>query len=63
MIFLEWHGNGASEVGRNKENGKILIEVDKRYFRPTEVDYLEGDASKARQKLDWALKSLEKYGI
>ena len=55
-IFLDWHGNGASEVGRNKENGKILVEVDKRYFRPTEVDYLEGDATKARKKLNWAPK-------
>ena len=35
---------------------KYLVEVDKRYFRPTEVDYLEGDASKARQKLNWAPK-------
>ena len=55
-IFLDWHGNGASEVGRNKEDGKILVEVDKRYFRPTEVDYLEGDATKARKKLNWAPK-------
>ena len=38
----------------------MLVEIDKRYFRPTEVDYLEGDASKAKEKLNWAPKiSLE----
>ena len=60
-IDLSWDGQGTEEKGINKENGKILVEIDKRYFRPTEVDYLEGDASKARKKLDWTPKiSLEK---
>ena len=43
-------------MGKNKENGEVLIEVDKRYFRPTEVDYLQGDASKAKEILDWEPK-------
>ena len=60
-INLLWHGQGTEEKGVNKENGKVLVEIDKRYFRPTEVDYLEGDASKARKELNWVPKvSLEK---
>ncbi len=60
-ISLSWHGQGTEEKGINKENGKVLVEIDKRYFRPTEVDYLEGNAGKAREKLNWIPKiSLEK---
>ena len=59
-ITLEWSGKGIKEVGKNAKNGRILVQVDARYFRPTEVDYLEGDASKARKKLNWVPKiSLE----
>ena len=49
-------GEGINELGKDTKSGKVLIEIDKRYFRPTEVDYLEGDASKAKEKLNWAPK-------
>ncbi len=55
-IIIEWVGKGTQEMGKNKKNGEVLIEVDKRYFRPTEVDYLQGDASKAKEILDWEPK-------
>ena len=48
-----WEGSGINEVGRRKDTNKIVIRIDKRYFRPTEVDQLLGDASKARKKLGW----------
>ncbi len=50
---LEWTGEGESEKGIDAATGKTLIEVDPRYFRPTEVDLLLGDASKARSDLGW----------
>ena len=50
-INIRWKGKGLKEKGYNYKNNKILVEVDKRYFRPTEVDYLKGDASKARKLL------------
>jgi GDPmannose 4,6-dehydratase len=50
---IEWRGKGIDEVGIDDKDGEVLIEVDKRYFRPTEVDTLIGDASKARQQLGW----------
>lgn len=53
-VKLEWTGSGLSEVGRCSSTGKTLIEVDPRYFRPTEVDLLIGDPTKARQNLGWA---------
>jgi GDPmannose 4,6-dehydratase len=52
-IALEWKGEGVDEKGWCKTSGKCLVEVDPRYFRPTEVDLLIGDASKAHQKLGW----------
>ena len=59
-IILKWSGDGIKEVGKDDANGKVLVQIDKRYFRPTEVNYLEGDASKAREKLGWSPKiSLE----
>ena len=59
-ITLEWVGKGINEQGKDTKSGKVLVEIDKRYFRPTEVDYLEGDASKAKEKLSWTPKiSLE----
>ncbi|MBF0157833.1 MAG: GDP-mannose 4,6-dehydratase, partial [Magnetococcales bacterium] len=48
-----WEGKGVAEKGRDKESGRILVEVDPRYFRPTEVETLLGDATKARDKLGW----------
>jgi GDPmannose 4,6-dehydratase len=52
-IRLAWRGEGLDEKGYDAETGRCLVEVDARYFRPTEVDQLIGDASKARAKLDW----------
>jgi GDPmannose 4,6-dehydratase len=55
-IKIEWQGKGENEKGIDSSSGKIIIEVDKRYFRPTEVDLLVGDASKAKKKLGWTPK-------
>lgn len=52
-IGLEWKGTGLDEKGTASETGEVLVEVDKRYFRPTEVETLLGDATKAREKLGW----------
>lgn len=52
-ITIEWIGEGLKEKGINIANGHTIIEIDPRYFRPTEVDLLIGDASKAREKLGW----------
>ncbi len=48
-----WQGEGINEVGIKANSGKIVIKVDPRYFRPTEVDQLLGDSSKAYNKLGW----------
>jgi GDPmannose 4,6-dehydratase len=50
---LKWRGEGAQETGIDEASGKELVKVDPRYFRPTEVDVLLGDPSKARAKLGW----------
>ena len=50
---LAWRGKGVEEKGVDARNGATLVEVDARYFRPTEVDFLQGDPSKARSKLGW----------
>ena len=52
-ITLEWSGSGVDEVGRDAKSGKTVVLVDRTYFRPTEVDLLVGDATKAREKLGW----------
>ena len=52
-ITLEWSGKGVDETGRDVKSGNILVSIDPAYFRPTEVDLLIGDASKAREKLGW----------
>jgi len=51
---LEWRGSGVAETGVDAATGRVLVEIDPRYFRPTEVDVLLGDASKARTELGWA---------
>lgn len=56
-IALEWRGEGIDEKGYCKASGKCLVEIDPRYFRPTEVELLIGDASKARDKLGWEHKT------
>lgn len=55
-ITLEWKGQGIDEKGINADTGDVLVEVDERYFRPTEVDILIGDASRARNELGWEPK-------
>lgn len=53
---IEWQGSGIDEKGLDASTGKVLIEIDERYFRPTEVEFLLGDASKARKVLGWEAK-------
>jgi GDPmannose 4,6-dehydratase len=55
-IELEWKGKAEKEKGINKANGKTLVEIDPKYYRPTEVDLLVGDATKAKEKLGWTPK-------
>jgi GDPmannose 4,6-dehydratase len=52
-IDLEWHGEGVAEKGVCKATGKTIVEVDPRYFRPTEVELLIGNPAKAQAKLGW----------
>jgi GDPmannose 4,6-dehydratase len=53
-LNITWSGNGKDETG--SVDGKVIIKVDKNYFRPTEVETLLGDASKAKEKLGWKPK-------
>ena len=50
---MEWQGEGLDEVGIEKKSGKVIVRVDSRYFRPTEVETLLGDPSNAKEKLGW----------
>jgi GDPmannose 4,6-dehydratase len=52
-IKLEWKGKGVKESGIDKKTGKTVVAIDPRYYRPAEVDHLEGDPSKARRVLGW----------
>lgn len=52
-INLQWQGEGINEKGIDTATGKVLVEVDPKYFRPTEVEQLLGDPAKAREKLGW----------
>ncbi|MFP3953220.1 MAG: GDP-mannose 4,6-dehydratase [Candidatus Acetothermia bacterium] len=52
-IHLDWDGEGVDEVGIDRKTGKTLVEVDPSYFRPSEVDILVGDASKAKETFGW----------
>ncbi len=54
---IKWQGTGLEEVGLDADTGNVLIEIDPRYFRPTEVEELLGDPSKAREKLGWEHKT------
>ena len=54
---IQWRGKGIEETGVDSKSGKTLVRIDPTYFRPTEVDMLVGDASKARQKLGWKPKT------
>ena len=53
---LEWQGEGVDEKGIDKKSGRVLVEVDPRYFRPAEVELLWGDSTKARTELGWEPK-------
>jgi len=53
---LEWQGEGVNEKGIDSNTGKIIIEVSPKFYRPLDVDYLQGDSSKARRVLKWAPK-------
>lgn len=53
---IEWKGEGIEEKGIDKKTGKVIIEIDPRYFRPTEVDLLIGNPAKAKDKLGWEAK-------
>ncbi|MBF0587908.1 MAG: GDP-mannose 4,6-dehydratase [Magnetococcales bacterium] len=55
-IKMRWEGEGLDEKGMDADTGKVIVEVDPRYFRPTEVETLLGDPSKAREKLGWVPK-------
>lgn len=52
-IDITWKGRGSDEKGINEETGDVIVEVDPKYFRPTEVDLLIGDPTRAREKLGW----------
>ncbi len=55
-IKLDWKGKGVNEKGIDKKTGKIVVAIDKRYYRPAEVDHLEGDPAKAKRVLGWKHK-------
>jgi GDPmannose 4,6-dehydratase len=55
-MHIEWRGEGLAETGVDLVTGKTVVKIDKRYFRPTEVDTLLGDSAKARAKLGWRPK-------
>ena len=54
---LEWQGNGVTEKGIDTTNGRVIIQIDPKYFRPAEVDLLLGDPSKAKRQMGWELKT------
>ena len=52
-MSIEWRGHGLNEQGIDSASGKVVVRIDPRYSRPTEVDALLGDASRARAELGW----------
>ena len=52
-IKISWNGSGLNEVGFDERSKKDIIKISKDYFRPTEVDLLIGDSSKAKKIIDW----------
>jgi GDPmannose 4,6-dehydratase len=54
---IEWRGSGVEEQGLDSHTGAVLVAIDQRHFRPTEVELLLGDASKARRKLGWRYRT------
>lgn len=55
-IDIVWKGEGIEEVGINAENGEVLVDINPRYFRPSEVEFLYGDSSRAESELGWKRK-------
>ena len=55
-LSIQWEGTGESEIGRDPQSGAIRVRIDPQYYRPTEVDLLLGDATKAQEKLGWTPK-------
>ena len=53
-VDVEWEGTGTREVGKDAQTGEVLVRIDPRYFRPTEVDLLLGDPAKANEQLGWS---------
>jgi GDPmannose 4,6-dehydratase len=54
---IEWEGEGVEEKGIDRKTGRVVVEIDPRYFRPAEVELLIGDATKAKEKLGWVPKT------
>lgn len=54
---IEWQGKGINEVGINRDTGKTIVKINPRYFRPSEVDMLLGDPTKAKKELGWEAKT------
>ena len=52
-VTILWKGKGVDEIGYSKEDGRELVKIDPKYFRPTEVELLIGDPTKAKEKLGW----------
>eukprot|EP00834_Sanchytrium_tribonematis_P000154 NODE_3_length_80033_cov_0.932970.p71 type:complete len:114 gc:universal NODE_3_length_80033_cov_0.932970:76317-76658(+) len=52
-IEINWEGEGVDEIGKDRKTGKLLVEVSPKYFRPTEVEQLLGNCSKAKKNLGW----------
>ncbi|XP_076649748.1 GDP-mannose 4,6 dehydratase [Halictus rubicundus] len=50
---IKWEGEGVNETGQDAQTGEVLVKINPKYFRPTEVDVLLGDATKAKEKLGW----------
>ena len=55
-LSIQWEGTGESEIGRDAQSGAVRVRIDPQYYRPTEVDLLLGDATKAQEKLGWTPK-------
>ena len=52
-IEIHWEGTGEAEIGKDAQTGEVRVQIDPQYYRPTEVEILLGDATKAREKLGW----------
>ena len=56
-VTIKWRGSGVNEVGLDAKTDKVIIKIDKNYYRPTDVDVLQGDFSKAKKELNWRPKT------